>query len=248
MLGAMKLTGRDIALILVAVLLAAVFSRLGVWQLERRVERIERNGAIPERMALPTLDWTDGRVPPDTTGLVWRRVRLAGRFDREREIVLRGRTFEGRPGVEILTPLLTGEDEAVLVIRGWMPAPDAIRPEIGASWPADWDDDASIAFDGRIVPAAIGRAGAPIEVDMGDRAYLAFAGVDPYVIGTELPYEVGPHVVRMGPDLPHLAGLVQQPAPEPGAGPHLSYAIQWFAFAAISLGGTAILLRKEDGT
>ena len=41
-----------------------------------------------------------------------------------------------------------------------------------------------------------------------------------------------------------------QPAPVPasieplGDGPHLSYAIQWFAFATIALGGAAVLLLR----
>ena len=243
-LGLMNLSGRNIALVIVAVLLAGVFSRLGFWQLDRRAERLARNGAIPERSALPPLDWTRGDMPADTTGLVWRRVRVAGAFDRGREIILRGRTFEGRPGVEMLTPLRV-EDAHVLVIRGWMPAPDGIRPDLDTSWPRGWDDEASVAFDGRLVPPAYGRAGEPLRVRLGDREHLVFAGADPDAVERELPYALAPFVIRMNPELGDVAGLIQPPPQSPGAGPHLSYAIQWFAFAAIALGGTGLLLRKE---
>lgn len=240
----MQLSGRNVALVVVAVLLAGVFSRLGLWQLDRRAERIARNGAIPERSALPPLDWTRGELPDDTTGLVWRRVRVAGTFDREHEIILRGRTFEGRPGVEALTPLLL-DGTAVLVIRGWMPARDAIRPELDTSWPGGWDDEAAVVFEGRLVPPAHGRAGTPLRVRLGEREHLVFAGADPDAIEGELPYPLAPFVIRMNPNLGEVAGLIQPPPQAPGAGPHLSYAIQWFAFAAIALGGTGILLRKE---
>src|SRR2546428_9648425 len=39
--------------------------------------------------------------------------------------------------------------------------------------------------------------------------------------------------------------LVYWPAPELGDGPHLSYAIQWFAFAGIVIVGMGALLRKQ---
>jgi cytochrome oxidase assembly protein ShyY1 len=36
------------------------------------------------------------------------------------------------------------------------------------------------------------------------------------------------------------------PAPTPDAGPHLSYAIQWFLFACIGIGGFVVLMRAES--
>ena len=38
------------------------------------------------------------------------------------------------------------------------------------------------------------------------------------------------------------------PLPEPTDGPHLSYAIQWFAFATIAAIGYVVLLRRELAT
>jgi len=38
---------------------------------------------------------------------------------------------------------------------------------------------------------------------------------------------------------------VYWPAPELGDGPHLSYAIQWFAFAGIVILGMGALIRKQ---
>ena len=60
-----------------------------------------------------------------------------------------------------------------------------------------------------------------------------------------LPYPLLPVLVRQTPDsglapLPH-----RLPAPELSEGPHLSYAIQWFAFAAMTLAFGALIVRKR---
>ena len=239
----MNLTGRNVVLVLVAVALAALFVRLGFWQLSRRAERAAVNETRAERADAPELDWTAGHVPRDTTGVVWRRVSVRGRYDREREIVLRGRTFEGRPGVEVLTPLDVG-DAAVLVIRGWLPASDALRADLSTAWPAGWADTTTVRVSGVAVPPATGRAGQPLTVESGGREHLALAGADVELIAERLPYPVLPYVIRLDPGSEGAAALRQPAEAEPGMGNHLSYAIQWFAFAVISVVGTAILLRK----
>jgi cytochrome oxidase assembly protein ShyY1 len=43
-------------------------------------------------------------------------------------------------------------------------------------------------------------------------------------------------------DDPSLAPI---PLPELGDGPHLSYAVQWFLFAAVAAVGYVLLLRRE---
>jgi surfeit locus 1 family protein len=43
------------------------------------------------------------------------------------------------------------------------------------------------------------------------------------------------------------AAPVRLPEPDFGNGPHLSYAIQWFCFAAIALVGAAVVVRKARG-
>jgi cytochrome oxidase assembly protein ShyY1 len=49
---------------------------------------------------------------------------------------------------------------------------------------------------------------------------------------------------RQEPPQPgELPALV--PPPDLSEGPHLSYAIQWFTFAAVALVGTALLVRRE---
>ncbi len=241
---------RKITLYVIAVSFAALFVRLGVWQLDRRAQRVATLRTIDERGALPVLDWTAAPGDPnalseDTTGLVYRRVRVAGRYDREREIVLRGRTREGRPGVELLTPLHTAAG-ALLVLRGFLSAPDALRPELSDGWPEGFADSSVVTVDGTLLPSREGRAGSPIELSLDGREHLALAGADVGLIAGRLPGPVLPFVVRAEDDGLDVAALAPPRDLDRGTGPHLSYAIQWFAFATIALVGTAFLVRKES--
>jgi len=241
---------RKIALYVTAALFAALFVRLGVWQLDRRAQRVATERAIEERGELPALDWTRAAadpsvVPRDTAGTVWRRAVVTGRYDREREIVLRGRALRGAPGVEVLTPLHTAAG-ALLVLRGFLPAPDALRPDLGDGWPDAFDDSIRVTVEGMLLPARSGQGGTPIRLALDGREHLVLAGADVAAIEEELPYPLLPYVIRGEDDGLDVATLGPPREIERGSGPHLSYAIQWFAFAVITLVGTAALVRKES--
>ena len=79
------------------------------------------------------------------------------------------------------------------------------------------------------------------------RTFLAEAGVDVDGIASTLPYEVAPLPLRLTDQSPPQPGDLPRPEPPPelSEGPHLSYAIQWFSFAAIALVGAVILHRRD---
>lgn len=240
---------RKITLYVTAALCAALFVRLGFWQLERRAQRVAAERAIDARGALPPLDWTGAAddpdaIPRDTSGTVWRHVAVSGRYDREREVVLRGRALRGTPGVEVLTPLGTAAG-AVLVLRGFLPAADALRPALADGWPDGPEDSARVTVEGTLLPARSGQGGSPIRIPFDGREHLVLAGADVAVIAEELPYPLLPYVVRAEDDGLDVATLGPPREIERGTGPHLSYAIQWFSFAVITLVGTVALVRKE---
>ncbi len=246
-----------------AVILSALFVRLGIWQLDRHTQRLDEAGLRDSRSALPPLDLSsaaddDPSVFSEVEELRWRGVRLAGRYDREHEIILRSRALAGRPGVELLTPLLLDAPDdreragvagasAVLVLRGWLPAPDGLRPRLADAWPPGWPTDptrGTVTVEGVVVPGSEAEA-APLRVEIEGTEYTALAAVDLEAITDLLPYGAAPFYVRatepgvLGP------GMAPPPPLEAGSGPHLSYAVQWFSFAVIALVGTAVFLRKE---
>ena len=242
----------------VAIALSALFVRLGLWQLDRHGERSAGLRGRAERAEAPRLEWTGpGDVPSDTAGLIGRRARLIGRWDRAAEVVLRSRTLGGRAGAELLTPFLVGGEsgEVVMVLRGWLPAPDGLRPDLAAAWtdppsaagPAGGagDADPPARVEGVFVSSRDGRGGQPLRVEIAGRPHLAIAGLDLALIREETALDPTPHVLRAD-DPPPGAALGPARAVETDAGPHLSYMIQWFSFAVIALGGTAMLLRSSS--
>lgn len=242
---------RKIVLWVVAIGLSALFVRLGFWQLDRHGERSAGVRARAERAEASELEWSGpGDVPSDTAGLIGRRARLSGRWDRAGEVVIRSRTLDGRAGAEVLTPLLVGGEagQTVMVLRGWLPAPDGLRPDLAAGWldpPAATADAAPPAqVEGVFVSSRDGRGGQPLQVEIAGARHLAIAGLDLALVREQTGLDLSPHVLR-AEDPP--AGTSLRPAREieTDSGPHLSYAIQWFSFAAIALAGTAILIRKE---
>ena len=242
---------RKILLCAVALALGALFIRLGFWQLDRHGERSAGVRARAERADAPQLEWLGpGDVPPDTAGLIGRRARLAGRWDRAGEIILRSRTLDGRAGAEVLTPFRVGGDtgQVVMVLRGWLPAPDGLRPDLASGWMGSPGDApqarAPSEVEGVFVSSRDGRGGQPLRPEIAGAPHLAIAGLDLALIREQTALDPTPHVLRAN-DPPPSGVLRPARALETDAGPHLSYAIQWFAFAVIGLGGTAILLRSS---
>lgn len=235
--------GRYLILSIVAVGLAALFVRLGMWQLSRHDARAAGVASRVERGAEPPLVWaTADDVAQDTSGLIGRRARLVGEWDLEREVILRSRTMGGRAGAELLTPLVIDGTEVVMVLRGWLPAPDGLRPDVRAGFasatgPAD--------VSGVLISSGNGRGGQPLWVSTSEGERLALAGIDLDQIRGELGFEVSPHVLRADDPAPGTSTLGPARALETDLGSHFSYAIQWFSFAVIAIVGTAILIRKE---
>ncbi len=260
------MTRGRVAFAALAVLLSALFIRLGIWQLDRHGQRLEEAGLRDSRAALPPVDLSralgEGEIslPSDAAEVWWRSVRLSGQYDRAHEILLRSRSLAGRPGVELLTPLVldlpdaregTGAKRAptlaVLVIRGWLPAPDGLRPRLTDAWPPGRPSDseaAAVTVEGVAVPGSE-AASAPVRVEIEGAEHAAVAAVDLEAIADLLPYGVAPFYLRATDPGVAGPGLAPPPPLPAGSGPHLSYAVQWFSFALIALVGTAILIRKE---
>ncbi|HZC87586.1 MAG TPA: SURF1 family protein, partial [Steroidobacteraceae bacterium] len=102
---------------LVALVLAALFVRLGTWQWQRGEER----AAAATRFArgADTVLELGTRDPGDTP--LYQRIGIEGELDATHQFLLDNRTFEGRAGYEVLTPLLRASAPALLVDRGWVP-------------------------------------------------------------------------------------------------------------------------------
>src|SRR5678816_1060082 len=94
------------------------FVRLGLWQLARLHAKVQRNAVIAAQQREAAVQFAS--LPRDTAAARYRRASASGVFDYRAELVLSNRTYQGSPGVDLVTPLrLGGSDTAVLVDRGW---------------------------------------------------------------------------------------------------------------------------------
>lgn len=238
---------RTLLLGVVAFALAALFVRLGFWQLARLEQRRERNAAWERAMAMPPVPldraaWA--AIERDPARWANRRVRAAGAYDPAGEVLLRGRSQGGKPGVHVVTPLLVGESGAVLVNRGWAPSPD------GATLDArPLAEPGPRVVEGVLQPVPSTQdGGAPSYSGREPARTLTFRRLDLAALRGRTPRPLLPLYVQQLPGTgPATPGALQRVAPpELSEGNHLSYAVQWFSFAAIAIAGFLLLAFRRS--
>jgi cytochrome oxidase assembly protein ShyY1 len=221
--------GRQIGVVIVALVVAGVCIRLAFWQMGRLHGRREINTMLAARGAEPVQDI----LRADPASLPYAHVTATGTYDRAHEFILSGRTFNGTPGNHVLTPLVLGDGTAVLVDRGWVPLETDTPPVTGqAAAP-----DGTVHVQGlALSPDAVSDPAPSPAPSIGTRIDLGISG---------LPYRLLPVYVLLATQDPTQAFPAPVPPPKLDDGPHFSYMLQWFAFATIALVGGVVLLRRD---
>ncbi len=211
---------------------------LGFWQLDRLEQRRAENAARLAALAQPALQLTPNTNPADVIG---RRVIVSGTFRNDESVVLRGRRSDsGVDGVHLLTPLQLADSEyAVLVDRGWIPSAQGATTAFAVTRPVTIE---GIARAPQLRPDSL-LAGRDLPLP-GETRINAWLRVDVPAIQQQVAVPLLPLFIEQIPD--GSANLPRPPDPyRIDEGPHLSYALQWFTFAAIVGVGYVLLLRQE---
>jgi surfeit locus 1 family protein len=223
---------RRVAVVVIAVVVAATCVNLGLWQLRRLDERRALNAEILDRRSASPLSIED---VAGSAAEPYRPATARGAYDIEHEVLVYGRSLDGEAGHHVVTPLLLPDGGAVLVVRGWVPFAMQAAPVRPAAPPAN-----EVRVEGFLAP------------DEGDGSVAPDANgvvrvLDVRGIASSLPYDVFPLPLQLADQTPPQPGSLPIPVPLPALseGPHLSYAIQWFAFAVVALVGVVILLRRD---
>lgn len=230
--------GRALLFFGITLVLSLVFVRLGLWQVERLRERRAANAiALAAREAEPV---TLSTTHPEWSTLGNRRIVIEGTYDFANELVLRGQSASGVPGVRIVTPLrpLQG-DTAILVQRGFVPSPDATTVDLA---PLSEPGVVRVTAIGFVLPDTA-VAGDPRTA--GGRT--TWRRIDLTALRQQVSYPLAPILALQLPD----SALPAQPRRDAPAllddGPHLSYAVQWFSFALTALViGVLVGFRKGE--
>lgn len=214
---------------------------LGLWQLRRLEQRRADNARVTAQSALPSRDLQELLSSAgNAQSAVYRRVQTTGTYDSGREVILLARSFKGRPGNHLLTPLVTGSGTAILVDRGWVPMTVQDPADVRAAPP-----QGRVAVDG-ILLSGESRGFLGVS-DPPPGRVRSIARVDLARLAKQLPYPIYPVYLRLQNQQPANPAPIPEPVPIPPLteGPHKGYAVQWFAFAATALAVYVSLVRKE---
>jgi len=236
-----KLTARTLLLGVLVVGATATCVRLGFWQLARMRYKHAIHAAQRALLARPPLEVA--RALPATPPDVGVRVRVQGHWEPAVVVLLSGRTHLGAAGVSLVNAVRLDSGEQVLVERGWIAAEDSrtAHPELVADSVAD--------AIGVVLPLERPLHPTPWAELRSERAgtrLWSARALDADSAAARFGATLAPWMVRALPAGDRNDG---RPIPEdfvvPDETMHLSYAIQWFGFAAIiSMGSLALALRK----
>jgi len=209
------------------VLLCVAFFFLGRWQWNRgelRQAEYDRFAAGAEQV-----------IPLGSGGLDpvqrFQRVSLVGHLDPDHQFLLDNRSYEGRPGFEVLTPLQRPNARAVMIDRGWVPFSG--RRDQLPDVTLEAHDTVTVVgrVDNLPVPGlASGRAAPDPQAPWPK--ITAFPSMAQLSAALGVPLET--RMILLDPK--EAGGYVRDWHP-PGMEPirHWSYAVQWWSFAVLLL-------------
>ena len=230
------LSPKWLAFHLVVVLGIVTMVNLGLWQLRRLDERQARNAAVESRVDLPPEPLDDVLVDgADQDSLEWRPVTASGTYLPDEQFVVVNRSQHGLAGEIVVTPLQLDDGRILLVSRGFVPLgqPVAAAPT------------GEVDITGRLKPSQQRSTGGLSDASAGDLTEAQRVDIDR--LAPQMPGDVVPMYVELTasdppeqPPYPEVLTL-----PELADGPHLSYAVQWFIFAAAVAAGWVLAVRKS---
>lgn len=220
-------------------LLALVCVGLAQWQWQRRLEAVAEIRVV-------AANWDAVPVPlaealPDTGALdpelEWQLVDLEGEYLIDEQLLVRTRPLNGRPGFEVLTPLLLDDGTVFVVDRGWLPVGSAQdSPDVVPAPPAG-----RVTVLVRLKPGepTIAGRGAP----EGQIATIHLPDVARRIDAGEVV--TGAYGLLDSESPAPATRPVAASRPVPDEGSHLSYTFQWYVFALLGFIGYGWALRAE---
>lgn len=216
----------------------ALFLSLGIWQVERLQWKLDLIARVDARVHADPVaapgkdDWANVNQADDE----YRHVMLTGSYLNDKEVLVRALTERGS-GFWVLTPLRSDDGTLTFINRGFIP--DAKRDP---SSRVETQIAGETTVTGLLrMPEPDGfflRPNDPARNDWNSRDVKAFAEKEG--LGTVAPYFIDADA-KSNPDNVPIGGLTVVTF----RNNHLSYAITWFALAAM-IAGAAIFVWRHD--
>lgn len=222
---------------LVAAVAVIVFVSAGLWQLDRHEQRRSLDAELEDRLATPAVPLASllERQPEE---IRYRLVTATGKFEPSEEVILVLQPRRGVAGHHVLTPLIVAPGRAVIVDRGWVPF-ELDEPGDSRFAPVSGE----VTVSGHVLMTQTRGRSVPEEGDL-----TQIGRVDLERLDRQMDLELTPVYLQLtepaglAEDLPLIVPL----SVLEDAAPHLSYAVQWFLFAAVVIVGYAVLMRRTS--
>lgn len=216
--------------------MAALFAALGVWQIERMQWKHALIARVDARVhAAPVVLPADAKLNPDREYL---RVRVAGVYDGSATALVRAATVHGT-GYWTMTPLRLDDGRLLWINRGFVPV-GTTRAVAGGSAP-----QGRVSIIGLLRSPEPGgsilQSNAPQDERWYSRDVAALAQARK--VGKVSPAFVDVQVEQGAASasaIKPIPGLTQVRFPDS----HLSYALTWFAMAALSVFALVFVWRR----
>jgi len=214
----------------------AGFIALGNWQSRRADAKRALAHELDQAARAAPIELPPARVA--AAPLVHRRVAARGVFVPERTVLLANRMRQARAGYEVVTPLKLGDSAwHVLVDRGWVAAPQTAGALPQVRTPPGVQQIDGIALER--LPRALETGVSPgsnVRQNLDIAAFAAQTGLALEPLVLEQHSEVDDGLSR------------DWPRADLGIEKHESYALQWYAFAALAIVLAVVLsLRRAAG-
>jgi cytochrome oxidase assembly protein ShyY1 len=226
---------RWIFLLVLAVGLGSLFIRLGFWQWHKHQVRDAANAAAlaGQRAGPVPLDTVLPAGTDDHGTAAGKIVSLSGTYDIAHDLPVYGRTRNGQPGDEVITPLVLPDGRIIIINRGWIPF--QVDPDLSVSRPPT----GQVSIVGVLEPTE--TSGTSLPGDLTQVTFIDLGELSSWIDRPVLPYWV--HLQSQTPAqarFPEIKGL-----PPLDAGPYFSYALQWWFFAFVAFAGFPLVLYRE---
>jgi len=211
---------------LVVLCLLPVLIALGFWQLDRAEQKRAFFAQQKQGMAAPVVQLTTATAE-DKGALRYKPTAASGHYDGAHQILLDNQIADGKVGYFVLTPFILDDgNKAVLVNRGWIPAPQDRKtlPDIAIKQDQTQVNGRINHFPGvgiKLAGADQPSAGWPAVVQVADSAILS----------ARLGYPVFPFMIELDKQAPEgyrreWRDIAVMPPEQ-----HVAYAVQWFGLA-----------------
>jgi cytochrome oxidase assembly protein ShyY1 len=202
------------------------FSVLAPWQLGKNTRTSRENTQIQQSLTTAPVPLKTLLPQQDSTAAdaQWRRVTATGHYLPDKQLVVRLRTAEGDPAMEVLLPFVVDGGPTVLVDRGYVrPLPGSRVPPI-APPPRD-----AVTITARLRDSERPVTDKQSFVSDGVRQVYS---IDVGQISTLTGVPLAGSYLQLVDNQPGGLGVIALPHLD--AGPFLSYGIQWITFGVVA--------------